>query len=104
MTQVVKGDAYILPIKIMQGTSPLTPSDVTDVRIQVGDILKTYSKNEITFDTTTNEWNYPLTQKQTYEFSDNFTKVQVGVKIGTDIKYSFTQSININENIIQKEW
>jgi len=55
MTQVVKGDAYILPIKIMQGTSPLTPSDVTDVRIQVGDILKTYSKNEITFDTTTNE-------------------------------------------------
>ena len=55
MTQIVKGDEYIIPIKIIKGSSPLTPADVSDVRIQVGDLLKTYSKNELTFNTDVNE-------------------------------------------------
>lgn len=104
MTSIVKGDKYILPIKILQGTTPLTPTDVTDVRIQIGNVLKTYSKSELTFDTVNNEWQFPLTQEQTFAFADTMEKLQVGVKIGQDITYSTTHTINVNDNIIIKEW
>ena len=104
MTQIVQGDQYIIPIKIIKGSSPLTPADVSDVRIQVGNLLKTYSKNEITFNTDTNEWQYSLSQEQTFDFEGEFVKVQVGVKVENDIVYSIAKSININDNIIVKEW
>jgi len=104
MMQIVQGDEYILPVKIKQGTSTLTPTDVSDVRIQVGDTLKTYSKNELTFNTTTNEWLYQLTQEQTLAFNDARVLVQVGVKTTNDIVYSTSQAIYVDDNIIKKEW
>lgn len=43
-----QGDQYPLPVQIMQGNNPLTPDDVTDLRIKVGCYLKSlswYSEN-----------------------------------------------------------
>lgn len=59
------GDSYILPIQLKQSDNYVTPSVVDDVRIQIGNVLRSYSDGTLTFNGADNTWLYLLTQEQT---------------------------------------
>lgn len=104
MAVIVQGDQYLLPVKIITNNSTVTPDDVDDIRIQLDNNLKSYSDGEITFNDTTNEWLYPLTEEMTQQFNNVLVPIQVGIKVGTEIMYSATIDINVGQSIIKKEW
>lgn len=101
---IQKGEQYIIPIKIKQGSQVVTPADVTDVRIQVGEYLKEYSKDEISFNIDTQEWEFPLTQEMTVSSYELTVPVQVGIKDNNNIFYSATDMIFLGESAIKKVW
>jgi len=104
MLIIQQGDQYMLLFKIKKDGVYITPSNVQDVRIQIGAVLKTYSKSELTFDTVSSEWRYPLTQKETIAIEDNYADIQIGVKETNQISYSPTIQAYIGKSIINKEW
>lgn len=102
--QIVQGDSFQLPIKIKYQGNYVTPTTVDDVRIQIGYSLKSYSDNQLSFNTSTNEWIYPLTQQESLAFGRILEPIQVGIKIGDMVLYSPHENIAIDDNIIRKEW
>lgn len=101
---VVQGDSYAVPIKIKYQGQCVTPTDIDDVRIQIGYILKSYSDNQLSFNEATNEWLYPLSQQESLAFGKVLEPVQVGIKKGSIVIYSPHKDISIFDNIVRREW
>lgn len=99
-----QGDQYPLPVRIMQGDAPLTPSDVTDLRIKVGSYMKSKSSGELTYDADRGMWLFPLTEEMTRKLVGTSVPVQVGVKLGTEIIYSDVLTTRIDYSEIKEEW
>lgn len=97
------GDQYLLPFKIEQGSVVVTPENSTDVRIKIGDYLKSYSASEISFNSTTNCWEYPLTEEMTRSLTGR-VPCQLGVKIGDNYVYSEDIPIDFINSIITESW
>ena len=101
-----QGDQLAIPFYITQGDHVVRPDLVNDVRIQVGEDLKTYSAGEISFDAENNVWTFPVTQEQTRALlcATNPVKYQVGLKVGDEIVYSAVGKLMINSSIIREDW
>lgn len=104
VTIIQQGDEYALPFKIKKDDNVITPSDITDLRIQIADNLKSYLNNEITYNTETQEWNYPLTQEETVVLDGATVPLQIGIKQSGNIYYSQTISAVVGKSIIKEEW
>lgn len=101
---IQQGNQYPLPIKIISNNQPITPTDVDDVRIQVGDYLYSYQDGVLTFNVETNEWIFPLTEQMTQSFNNLRTPVQVGIKKYDRFVYSAIQNVDIGKSIIKESW
>lgn len=99
-----QGDQYPLPVRIMQGSSPLTPSDVTDLRIKVGSYMKSLADEQLTYDAERGMWLFPLTEEMTRKLVGSVVPVQVGVKLGSEIIYSDVLTTRIAYSEIKEAW
>ena len=98
-----QGDQYVIPIESKNATTVITPDDVDDVRIQIGDELRQYSDGGLTFDAENKKWLFHITEEKTRTFTAS-VNMQVGILVGTDIIYSSVQKIKLERSIIRKDW
>ena len=98
-----QGDQYVIPVEIKNATAVITPDDVDDVRIQIGDELRQYSDGGLTFDAENKKWLFRITEEKTRTFNCS-VNMQVGILVGTDIVYSSVQKIKVEHSIIRKDW
>lgn len=79
MASVMQGDAYNIPVTIKSGNGTLiTPEITACVEITVGQFTKRWP-GQVTFDEKTGEWQFPVTQKQTFRFAPGAAVVQARV-------------------------
>lgn len=77
---MMQGDSYNLGIEILNNANnPVTPDDVLDVEITIGNLRKTYKALELNYDENLYLWIFPLSQKETFGYWPSQKKAQVRV-------------------------
>lgn len=102
-----QGDQYIIPFTITSGGEAIEPSDVTGMRIQIGDQLQEYPDGDLTYDSTNGVWCFHLTEEMSSGMSSGRQAVQIGVKEGssdTEIVYSDVFYIDVGASLIKESW
>ena len=96
---MMQGDAYLLGINIRNNAGvPVTPVDVEDVEITIGNIKKKYSDAALSYKN--GVWMFPLTQKETFGYLPMAPKAQVRIKWANGvIEGKPLYGIRINESI-----
>lgn len=75
---MMQGDAYKLGIRILNNAgNPVTPVDVNDIEITIGNLSKTYKKNQLVYES--GLWMFPLSQDETFSYIPSAAKAQVRV-------------------------
>ena len=75
---MMQGDSYNLGIKILNNAGSLvTPDDILDVEIAIGNLIKTYRDGLVTY--RDGLWMFPLSQQETFSFWPSSVKSQVRV-------------------------
>lgn len=75
---MMQGDACQLGIRILNNAgSPVTPEDVQEVEITVGQYRKTYRANQLRF--CGGLWMFPLSQEETFGYRPSALQAQVRV-------------------------
>ena len=75
---MMQGDSYSLGIRILNNAgNPVTPEDIKDVEITIGQLSKTYLNAQVTF--YEGMWLFPLSQKETFDYWPAAVKAQVRV-------------------------
>lgn len=76
---MMQGDAYNLGFTIRNNAgSAVTPEDVINVEITIGNLTKTYLNGDVTY--LNGRWYFPLTQAETFLFRPSAIKAQVRIK------------------------
>lgn len=64
---MMQGDSYYLGIDVLNNADqPVTPDDVMDVEITIGNLTKTYMNAQVIF--CDGKWMFPLSQKETFKY------------------------------------
>lgn len=98
---MMQGDSYGLSIEILKadGTA-VTEADVSDVEVTIGHLRKTYLNGEVTFDTETGKWVFPLIQEETFQFPAMRVKGQVRVAwAGGGVEGADLGNISVHESM-----
>ena len=75
---MMQGDSYNLGIKILNNAgSPVTPDDIRDVEITIGNLSKSYLGASLTY--SDGLWMFPLDQEETFRYWPSSLKAQVRV-------------------------
>jgi len=100
-----EGEQYQIPIKLTTSDGTvITPANCSDVRMQLGATLKTYSAGELFFDSTDNVWCYPILQNETLKFDAN-VPFEVSIKFSNgEVIKSFTRMIRVASTIMKEAW
>lgn len=101
---IIKGESYRVAFVLRDGNYVLTPEDVDEVRIALGNQIANYPTGTLTFDTEEKTWQFPMTQKNTYSFIGTTVDYQVQVKINDEVFSSKKTPIKIHESMFRKEW
>ena len=81
---MMQGDSYNLGIVILNNAgSPVTPSDVRDVEITIGHMVKNYRSHELSF--SDGLWLFPVTQQDSFDMWPSAIKAQVRVKWANNV-------------------
>ena len=96
---MMQGDSYNLGINILNNAGqPVTPGDVRDVEITIGNLRKTYRNAQITF--YDGVWLFPLSQEETLRYWPSSVKAQVRVAWANGvIEGKPLYGVRINESI-----
>ena len=77
---MMQGDQYNIRIEILAEDGATDPTVFDEVEIVFGNIVKTLSSGEITYDVSKKEFLFPVTQKETMNMPPK-VKAQVRVKL-----------------------
>ena len=81
---MMQGDAYNLGINILNNAgNPVTPADISDLEITIGNRSKTYKRAELTYED--GVWMYPITQQDSFRYHPGSVKAQVRVVWGNGV-------------------
>ena len=94
-------DQYKIPIQVIMGESVITPDDVSDLVIKLGNNQLSYSNNEITYNASDGAWEFPLTAEMSKNMAGN-TLLQVAVIQDDEQILSAVQIVNVNASIIEE--
>lgn len=96
---MMQGDSYNLGINILNNAGqPVTPDDINDVEITIGNLRKTYLNAQVTF--RDGVWLFPLSQEETFRYWPASVKAQVRVVWANGvIEGKPLYGIRINESI-----
>ena len=100
---IQKGDQYAIPLTLTFNGDEVTPTNADDVRVQIGDLLKSYTGHTLTYDSVSKVWLFVLTEEQTRSMP-NTVCFQCGVKQGHSLYYSPVETISLNESVISEVW
>lgn len=76
---MMQGDSYNEAIRILNNAgNAVTPEDIIDLEICIGQIRKTHLKGELTF--YGGWWMVPLTQEETFAIAPGPVKAQARIK------------------------
>lgn len=105
MNIIQQGDQYYIPVTITQDGVAVTPSDISDVRIKIGHIMKTYEDGEVTYDDTRMVWLYPMTEAMSRELSGSIP-FQVAIKSPDRAEYIYSgvSMVLFANSIIRDVW
>ena len=79
MLQMMRGASYNIAITLTDDENqPITPADVAEVEISLGDLIKTYSSGDVIYDD--GKWLFPVTQSETLSTVAAVSTLQVRVK------------------------
>lgn len=101
---IVKGDQVPLAITIKNDGTIVKPQSVLGVKIKIND--KNFSSPEISYNSGTQKWELPLTQKDIYAIGD-ILEISVQVNFGGTpnlIKTSPTQRIQVGSSLFNELW
>ncbi len=100
--KIQKGSQFSIPFTLTLNGTAVTTSNASDVRIKLGDILKTYSDSELTY--SAGDWLYPLTEDDTWELGSE-VQYQVSVKdLSGNIYPSEPARLMLADSIITEKW
>lgn len=75
---MMQGDMYSLAIQVRNNAGmPVTPEDITDMEIAIGELTKSYRKQELAYHD--GFWLFPLSQQETFMMPAYSLKGQVRV-------------------------
>lgn len=75
---MMQGDSYNIGIRILNNAgNPLTPDDIRDLEITIGNLRKTYRGAELTY--SEGLWFFPLSQQESFRYWPSAVKAQVRV-------------------------
>lgn len=96
---MMQGDSYNLGIRILNNAgNPVTPEDIKDVEITIGQLRKTYRNAQVTFHE--GLWLFPLSQKETLDYWPSAVKAQVRVMWANGVvEGKPIYGVRINESI-----
>lgn len=96
---MMQGDSYNLGINILNNAGqPVTPDDIKDVEITIGNLRKTYLNAQVTF--RDGVWLFPLSQEETFRYWPTSVKAQVRVVWANGVvEGKPLYGIRINESI-----
>ena len=96
---MMQGDSYNLGIRILNNAgNPVTPEDIRDLEITIGQLSKTYSGAQVTF--YEGVWLFPLSQKETFGYLPSAVKAQVRIVWANEvIEGKPIHGVRINESI-----
>ena len=97
-----KGEQYSIEFTIINDSGVVTPDNVDDMRIKVGNTVKTYSKNEISF--SNGVWIYRVTQEESLAFASARVYCQAQYKVGSDIFNTDMYLVKVDKSILLDEW
>ena len=79
--KMMRGDSYIVFVKLTQQGNPLTPDMVADVEICIGDqIRKTYSGGDVGYDSSRDLWYFRPSQEETLALEEGSYETIARVK------------------------
>lgn len=84
---MMQGDSYSIPFEIKVDGIMASESTFADVEISIGNITKTMSSGDITFDAEQNAFMFPITQQETFALRNTPQKVQIRVKYASGDVY-----------------
>ena len=96
---MMQGDSYNLGINILNNAGqPVTPNDIKDVEITIGNLRKTYLNAQVAYHD--GVWLFPLSQEETFRYWPASVKAQVRVVWANGvIEGKPLYGIRINESI-----
>ena len=76
MKNIMQGDQYNIPVRVLSGGAPLTPDTAEKLELVIGGITKSYP-GEITY---SDCWQFPLTQQESINLAPGVQPVQIRVR------------------------
>ena len=78
---IMQGDQYAVPVEILTSDGrPARGDTFAEVEIVIGDMRKTLTSGEVTYDADGQVFLFPLTQEETFTMRDLPQKAQLRVK------------------------
>lgn len=101
-TVLCKGDKYSLKIRVKLGNEVITPESCSDIRIKIGNMVLSYSKQELSFED--EYWLFPLSQEFTLGVDGDFLEAQAQFKIEDRIYSTPVYKIKFDRTIFEETW
>ena len=101
---IQQGDQYAISFRIKIGNTVATPQTVDDVRVQIKTELKEISDASLVYNSEKQTWDYYLTEEMTRAILTASVDYQVGVKVGSNIRYSPVKRLQVGHSIIKDAW
>ncbi len=80
-TEIMQGDQYPLTVSLTDaGGAPIPAPAIGEIEVMIGDLRKTLSAGEITYDEKSGNFTVPLTQEETFAMDARAQKVQVRIR------------------------
>lgn len=101
-----QGDQYSIRVCIKKEGVALAPADIVGLKIKVGNIEDSYPAGNISYDSESGKWLFPVTQEQTIAL-EGVQLAQVQVNFGgnpAQIVGSKVQSAYIDSSVIRSIW
>lgn len=95
---IYQADQYTIPFSIKHNHEVLTPSNVDDVSIAVGDMKKTYSDSSLGFDYSTNQWLFYISKEQTAKMI-GATEAQIEIVREGNLFHSAVIAVNVAKSV-----
>ena len=93
---IFQGDQYSIPFEIAESNAIVTPENVDDVRIVIGNMERRYSDNTLSF--AEGKWLFPLYSSETACLCGHI-RGQVEITHGDNISHSETFCISVKESL-----
>lgn len=81
MSAIMQGDQYKIGFRFKKNDEYLTDEGITDMRIMIGSVIKSYGDNQITYNDTW--WYYPITEEETFALPEGKSKIQARIEFAS---------------------